>query len=406
MSVNKGDANLEAHPDLLDLDVLEPKKPKAPIPIKLSALLIFITAAEGLSLSFYNTFNALMVQYQFGIEADQVGYYVGYITSAFYLGQIFSNLPLGTLADRIGRKPMIAISLLANVISQILFGVSGSLWWAIVIRFFNGLLDCCFPVCKCIIRDISDPSNQARIFSFRTLGYALGGVMGPLISGIFSRPAENRLLSDTFLGSSSFFQTFPYALPCFIAAAINLFAVLVWLCFMSETKGIDLYSNSSYVALEVPLDTIEIELEQQSTNTLEDLAGDLLSNDVPSLSLEDDFELSFKPNVGFVSKFKNAFSFVNQGVGVSIFVYFAGSLIVMMVTQTWPVWASRDTDSQGLGFEEFQLGLINSVGAGTSVVFQTIAFSPLDAKLGAINSYRIGSCTFFVVKRFFMSTML
>ena len=83
------------------------------------------------------------------------------------------------------------------------------------------------------------------------------------------------------------------------------------------------------------------------------------------------------------------FSFLDQSTTVSIVLYMILALTYMMAIQIYPVWASRAPDENGLGFEERQIGILNSVGAGSALIFQLLFFAPIDSYFGCTVSFRI-----------------
>src|SRR3990167_2683623 len=82
---------------------------KTPIPWKSALILLLVTASEGISFSIYLAFTAVMAETQFGIPNEEVGYYVGFLATGYYFGQLISNYPAGIISDKIGRKPLLLL---------------------------------------------------------------------------------------------------------------------------------------------------------------------------------------------------------------------------------------------------------------------------------------------------------
>jgi len=178
--------------------------------------------AEGLSLNFYFTISALMMVHQFDVPEEQVGYYVGYLATAYYIGQFICSFPLSAISDRVGRKKVLLLGVTFNIICQLAFGLSKWFWFAVGVRFINGVTNSSVPVSKNYVRDISDISNQARLFSFRSIGFAIGSMVAPLIGSIFSRPAESDWSSIFPFFRSPIFVEFPYFLVCFVVSLVDI----------------------------------------------------------------------------------------------------------------------------------------------------------------------------------------
>ncbi|KAF7985324.1 hypothetical protein HWV62_6515 [Athelia sp. TMB] len=69
-------------------------------------------------------------------------------------------------------------------------------------------------------------------FSFIPLTWGVGGVIGPMIGGVLSHPAEQW---PSTAGRIPFLRQYPYALPCFTAALIPLGAFVFIAVFFRET---------------------------------------------------------------------------------------------------------------------------------------------------------------------------
>ena len=364
------------------------------------SILLMICFAEGLSMNFYTTIASSMVRYEFGIEEKQVGFYVGYITTAFYLGQFISNFPLSWLSDRMGRKPTLLGGLFFNIIFQICFGMSKWLWLAILMRFINGLLNCSIPLTKCFARETSDVSNQARMFSFRQVGLAVGGMIAPLIGSIFSRPCDQSWLSKTFL-NSEFFAEYPYALVCYITSAIDIICLIIGIVFMKETLPSKVKEEETPENEEINIEMEEITSDDiTETNEKEEKIEEDIESSLPKVEIHDEEEpLSDVEEVlvdgeqpinkTIVKRILEQFSFLNQGSIICIILYMLVSLSQIVVTQVYPVWVSRPPEEYGLNFQEAQIGILNSIGAGAALLFQLILFAPIDKFFGPSLSFKI-----------------
>jgi MFS family permease len=64
---------------------------------------------------------------------------VGFILTLYALAQFMFTPILGSLSDRIGRKPIIVVSLLIEVFSLALSGMAGSLVVLLIARFLGGI---------------------------------------------------------------------------------------------------------------------------------------------------------------------------------------------------------------------------------------------------------------------------
>ena len=188
---------------------------KLPIGTRLAVLLIILSEH---SLSFLiPTYIAYMME-GFLISStskedlkSQISYHAGTMEGLNRLMMFFSGFFWGAASDKIGRKRCLVIVLFGLFISSIGFGLASSFTIALIWRMITGLLAGTIPITKAMIRDLSDDSNIAILFSYFTSGSGLAAVIGPLIGGYFSHPADKFSLLN-----STFFQDFPYFLPQFI----------------------------------------------------------------------------------------------------------------------------------------------------------------------------------------------
>ncbi|KAJ2659446.1 hypothetical protein IWW48_003491 [Coemansia sp. RSA 1200] len=79
---------------------------------------------------------------RFGIAKDpkDVAFYSGLLFTSNAFCQALTVMHWGRLSDRIGRRPVLFIGLVGNLISIFVFGLAKSFWVALAARSFNGLL--------------------------------------------------------------------------------------------------------------------------------------------------------------------------------------------------------------------------------------------------------------------------
>lgn len=83
-----------------------------------------------------------------------------------------------------------------------------------------------------VLGELTDETNQAVAFPIYGLFWPLGAIIGPLLGGTFSNPAE-RFPS---LFDYQFLKEYPYFLPCFVAGCLSILGALLVYLFLDEVS--------------------------------------------------------------------------------------------------------------------------------------------------------------------------
>ncbi|KMS94977.1 hypothetical protein BVRB_013570 isoform A [Beta vulgaris subsp. vulgaris] len=111
------------------------------IPWKTLISIWIVVLCNALPISSLFPFLYFMIRdFHIAEREEDVGYYAGFVGSAFMLGRALTSIFWGMLADRYGRKPIIIIGTIAVVIFNTMFGLSVNFWIAISARFLLGSL--------------------------------------------------------------------------------------------------------------------------------------------------------------------------------------------------------------------------------------------------------------------------
>ncbi|KAG9015942.1 hypothetical protein FRB90_004118 [Tulasnella sp. 427] len=169
---------------------LLPKKPVTPLPKGQLAVVLFARLAEPIAYTQIFPYINAMVEELHIAPPKQVGFYSGLIDSLFALTQLCTIVHWGALSDRIGRKPVILIGLSGVTVATLCFGLSNTLWQLLLSRALIGALCGNVAVIQSVISDITDETNQNKAFPLPALIWYMGAMIGPLIGGLLSHPAE------------------------------------------------------------------------------------------------------------------------------------------------------------------------------------------------------------------------
>ena len=137
---------------------------------------------------------------QFGAN----GLTVGLLLMSYSLMQFFFAPMWGRLSDRIGRRPVLLISLACSAIGYTIWGFAGSLPMLFLSRIVAGFGNANLAVAQAYISDVTPEENRSQGMGMIGAAFGLGFVLGPAIAGI-----------------SSYFGVHPNVLG-FIAAAFSI----------------------------------------------------------------------------------------------------------------------------------------------------------------------------------------
>ena len=112
------------------------------------------------------------------------GLTVGFLFASFSLAQFVMAPVLGRLSDRIGRKPVIVISLLGTAVGSFVTGAAGALWVLFLGRVIDGGSGASLAVAQAAVADIAPPPDRPRLMGMLGAAFGIGFVVGPAFGGL------------------------------------------------------------------------------------------------------------------------------------------------------------------------------------------------------------------------------
>ncbi len=143
------------------------------------------------------------------------------------LMQFFAAPLLGRLSDRVGRRPVLALSLAGTTVAHALFGLGVILRnvpLLFIARALDGLTGGNIAVAQAAIADVTTPENRAKNFGLIGAAFGLGFIVGPYIGGKLSDP--------------SLVHWFDAATPFWAATIISFLNTCAVLLFLPETLDV------------------------------------------------------------------------------------------------------------------------------------------------------------------------
>lgn len=98
---------------------------------------------------------------------------------SFFAGPI-----LGLLSDRLGRRPVLLISLTGFGLDFLFMAFAPTLAWLFVGRLISGATSGIFSTANAYVADVTAPENRARAFGWMGSAFSFGFLAGPAIGGL------------------------------------------------------------------------------------------------------------------------------------------------------------------------------------------------------------------------------
>jgi len=147
------------------------------------------------------------------------GLEVGLLFASFSLAQLVFSPILGRLSDRIGRKPVILISLLGTAVGSFVTGAAGALWVLFLGRILDGASGASVAVAQGAVTDVAPPSQRPRLLGLLGAAFGVGFVVGPALGGLAALGGEH--------------------LPFYVAGSVALLNAVVAFFRLPETRPVE-----------------------------------------------------------------------------------------------------------------------------------------------------------------------
>lgn len=109
---------------------------------------------------------------------------IAWLSASYSLMQFIFAPFWGRLSDKIGRRPVILISVAASCAGHMIFGLSSTLAAIFAARLLAGFGNANLGTAQAIISDVTTPENRAKGMGLIGAAFGLGFLLGPAIGGI------------------------------------------------------------------------------------------------------------------------------------------------------------------------------------------------------------------------------
>lgn len=183
-------------------------------PSLLSAGILGVAFATFVMASGFTMMSAL--ENQFNERLNMSAFVFSIAFSALLFSRIFTQVPLGRLSDRIGRKPLIVAGLILLAPSTVFLGYVSSVTQLTVLRLFQGIGSAAVAApAFAVAADLAQTGGEGRQMSIITMGFGLGIALGPLLAGVLA--------------------VYSFALPFIVGGVLSLLGAWVVYQYVPET---------------------------------------------------------------------------------------------------------------------------------------------------------------------------
>lgn len=141
----------------------------------------------------------------FGADAFDLGWLMAVYSIAQFL---FAPL-WGSLSDRIGRRPVLLLTILLGASAMVGTALAGSLRVLLIARFLAGVFAANISTASAYITDVTSEENRAKGMGVIGAGFGLGFIFGPAIGGLLA--VHNNFSLPILLAAGLGFLNFLFA---------------------------------------------------------------------------------------------------------------------------------------------------------------------------------------------------
>lgn len=170
-----------------------------------------------------------------------VGYRAGILSASFSFSQVLTALLWGSLVNKGGTKPLIQISQLSAVATNLVLGFAPTYTFALIARFLSGLLNSITGAVKTNVARSFDVTRQPKVFGYTMSCWAMGSILGPCFGGLVAEPCATWSFLKTYPicdSSTGLLMQFPFLIPFAGSALISALSCIVAVYWLQPEESV------------------------------------------------------------------------------------------------------------------------------------------------------------------------
>jgi DHA1 family tetracycline resistance protein-like MFS transporter len=108
------------------------------------------------------------------------------LVAIYSLAQLVTAPLWGRLSDRVGRRPVLLVSLTASALAYLWLGGATALWMLFAARAFAGACAGNIAAAQAYVADVTQPEERARGMGLIGAAFGLGFMIGPALGGLLA----------------------------------------------------------------------------------------------------------------------------------------------------------------------------------------------------------------------------